>query len=354
MRETRRGAAFAPLTRVAIKDKAAWPHEFSLPVPGKLMLPVHYCTGNHGRAMAAAQPHNTSRATQKMDSEKLRTLLGGSSMLQTLTGPSITAAFAEAIAPTSFTVPEATRLLTVLAEADRISFPSAGDDFNLLFLAPVYPSPRVLSVAEEARAWVLADYLCVDKRVMQRLEMGIVQRYMEDTAQLPDWRAALAVDGYPSADTLWALVTEKHAAALRSRFTANKSLGLPHVFGQQLSIFGEQQSDAERSNSTSMRKGISLAALSAISLCAPLLMGTLYPPVLATLLHQSDEAVLKIAIGALKSFGSGELFFDGYAAALSRMVDSTAVVLESCSKLESLSLHHCNLWRLHRGRRLFP
>ena len=97
----------------------------------------------------------------------------------------------------SYSGAEATRLLEAVAVAAQVSPPpfksGSASSASFLFLAPLYPSLRSLSVRDVARAWVLADYLCIDQMAVRRLEDDLVQRYAESPGSTEDWRAALTV-----------------------------------------------------------------------------------------------------------------------------------------------------------------
>ena len=123
-------------------------------------------------------------------------------------------AFAVAGLP-SFSDADVARYLTVLAQTrDAIpAFSSAsGSCSAMMFLAPLYPALRTLSARDAARAWVLADMLCLDLEVSRRIEDDLVQRYAEDPAGEADWRGALTVDDCPACDTLWDEATRKYAS----------------------------------------------------------------------------------------------------------------------------------------------
>ena len=77
-----------------------------------------------------------------------------------------------------------------------------------LFLKPMHPALRVLSLADAAAGARLADFLLVDKKLAECFEQDIVQRYAEDPGAVPDWKAALS----PGGDALFDRLVSRYAA----------------------------------------------------------------------------------------------------------------------------------------------
>ena len=109
----------------------------------------------------------------------LLSLLGRSPVLHTGAERAVRETFGDAIAPLPFSSAEATRLLVTVAASDAtvpfVSLRMGRPDAVMLFLAPLYPPLRALSVSNAVRAWVLVDMLCLDAAA-HRLEDNIVQR----------------------------------------------------------------------------------------------------------------------------------------------------------------------------------
>ena len=131
-----------------------------------------------------------------------------SEVLHTGAEAAIRATLADAVAALPYSACEVGRFLAILAVGATPPFTLASDNCaSLLFLAPMYPALRALSVRDAARAWVLVDMLCLD--ATHRIEDDLVQRYAEDPSAEEDWRGALTVAGCPACDTLWELLTKK-------------------------------------------------------------------------------------------------------------------------------------------------
>ena len=103
-------------------------------------------------------------------SGRLLSLVARSAVLHTGTESTLRDTLSEAVSGLPvFSLEEAVRLLDVVAAAVDCVPVTASQ-----FLAPIHPALRVLSVRECARAWVLADFLCLDTGAA-RLEEEIVQ-----------------------------------------------------------------------------------------------------------------------------------------------------------------------------------
>ena len=137
-------------------------------------------------------------------SPALRALFGTSDILSTAeVQDAMRSALADATAILSMTDAEAIRLLTPLAAC----VPTVCDPFAL-FLKPMHPALRVLSLADAAAGARLADFLLVDKKLAECFEQDIVQRYAEDPGAVPDWKAALS----PGGDALFDRLVSRYAA----------------------------------------------------------------------------------------------------------------------------------------------
>ena len=200
---------------------------------------------------------------------------------------------------------------------------------SVSFLAPMYPALQSLAVADAARAWVLVDMLCLDATKM--LEDDLVQRYAENPSAEADWRAALAVDGCPAADTLWELVTSKYAA-LRKQWGAEAPLP---------TTFGLVPSGAQRAGRVAWQQGINMSVLNSVGEMTGAqltLVGVLLAPtILAVLRHQADVGVSAAAFRALEKLGSPGLYFDGYITALGRLSSDSHVVTSVARMLDVIS-----------------
>ena len=109
------------------------------------------------------------------------------------------ATLAEAVAVLPISAADAVRLLGPVAASGEVAPPftmGAGSDATMLFLTPMFPALRELSVRDAVRAWVLVDLLCLAAPA-RRLEHDLIQRYAEDPSAEGDWRAAFTVEAAP-------------------------------------------------------------------------------------------------------------------------------------------------------------
>ena len=104
-----------------------------------------------------------------------------------------------------------------------------------LFEGPLHPSLRGLKIDEAIRAWVLADFLCLD---VTPLVEDIVQRYSEAPSVLHDWKAAIGAGGNSAELHLWpaccAMFGTLRAAwnkAWTVQDTSNGPCPIPAAFG---------------------------------------------------------------------------------------------------------------------------
>ena len=220
---------------------------------------------------------------------------------------------AEAVAVLPFTLEEAVHLLGPVADTTDSQPPftlSHGMDPRKVFLTPMFPPLRSLSVREAVRAWVLADMLCLDAAA-RRLEDDLVQRYAANPSGEADWRAAFTVDGCPACDTLWERVTMMFSV-LHNEWAMVELGGIPAKFGaaptvNQATVWASEQLAA------------SLAVLQRITTTQQGATGGMVALLLiATLKGHADDGVARAAYEALRSLGRPCYFIEGHTAALNR------------------------------------
>ena len=239
---------------------------------------------------------------------------------------------ADAVSVLPFSAADISRFLSSLAATGGVDSPppftlATGNCASLLFLTPMYPVLRTLTVRDAARAWVLVDMLCLD--ATRRIEDDLVQRYAESPSSEDDWRGALTVAGCPACDTLWELVTKKYAA-LRTKWA--NDVPLPDCFGA-VSTASQTRTRA------SWQLGLCFRAIRAIALMssgAVEIVGVcLAPTILASICNHSNVEVVGAAFTVLQRLGSPELFIGGYLTALSRLASDVRHVRSvTCSLLE--------------------
>ena len=181
------------------------------------------------------------------------------------------ATLADAVAVLPFSSEEVANYLAPLVEAEESAPPfllSAGNCSSLLFLSPMYPALRALSIGDAAR-W---------------LEDDLVQRYAENPSAEGSWRTALTVAGCPACDTLWELVSKKYTA-LRKQWDGGAPA--PATFG---AVPTAEQVGAR----SAWKRGISMGALSAM-LCVKddslKLFGICFAPTILATLHTPLRAL---------------------------------------------------------------
>ena len=190
-------------------------------------------------------------------SAPIASLLGLSAVLHGDTDAAACSTLSDVLAVLPFSGAEAERYVSPVAATDDVSQPppftlASGNCSSLLFLAPMYPHLRALSIRDAARAWVLLDMLCLD--ATRRIEDDLVQRYAEDPSAEADWRGVLTVPGCPACDTLWELVTKKYAT-LRERW--EYSAPAP-------TTFGTTPSEVQVAGRAEWQRGINMGLLTAL------------------------------------------------------------------------------------------
>ena len=133
-------------------------------------------------------------------------------------------ALAAAVERIGISVEAATRMISLLADARAAAPLGFPDEYfaQLVYLAPIHPSLRALSVTEIAAAWEVCDYLYL---CAHPFEEDLVQRYFDDPACLPgsDWRAAIGTAAHPAREMLWDQLSSLHGRVRSNLYISTAS-----------------------------------------------------------------------------------------------------------------------------------